>query len=281
MDREVVLAILVALLCGSALTAAAWYPTGTPVAPTGRTLERRAWQRVWFPFGPAALLFAALCGWALVEPERAERVPACLLWAAVPFTVVLTRATWRAVRSLVRSRHDLTVATVGLFRPRMILAPGMATRLDERALAAACAHERAHARHRDPLRLWLAQLGSDLLWPWPAASARFACWRQALELARDEEARLDGIAGPDLATAILTTLRFQERHAPMNAAPLGGDAAFVAERVAYLMRPLRTQAVQTRTRTLWLVGVAAGVVAAVLLGTEFGERVVGTILATV
>lgn len=79
MDRELVLAILVALLCGSALTAVAWCPSGVPEASSARSFERRAWRRLWLPFVPAVLVFAALCGWALVEPADAERVPsACM-----------------------------------------------------------------------------------------------------------------------------------------------------------------------------------------------------------
>jgi hypothetical protein len=281
MDRELVLAILAALLCGSASTAAGWYPTGSPVASSGRALERRAWRRMWLPFGPAVLLFAALCGWALVEPEDAERVPTCLLWSAVPFATVLLRAAWRALRSLASAHQDQAIATVGVFRPRIILSPRIAAALDQEALAAALEHERAHARHRDPLRLWLAQLGSDLLWPWPAAAARFLCWRRALELARDEEVRLEGIAGPDLAAAILVALRFSRQGAALNAPTLGGDASFVEERIARLMQPLETEAPRAKESALWLVAMTAGVTGAVLLGTEFGERAVRAFLAVV
>jgi hypothetical protein len=244
-------------------------------------LERRAWWRMWIPFGPAVLMFAALCGWALVEPARAERVPTCLLWAALPFAAVLARAAWRALRSLTSSHRDLPVATVGFFRPRIILSPRIAAALDEHALAAAFTHERAHARHRDPLRLWLAQLGSDFLWPWPTAYGRFLHWRQALELARDEEARLSGVAGPDLAAAILASFRCHQGDASLSAATLGGDASFVEERIARLMRPLETEAPQANKSARWLLALAVGIMLAVLLGTEFGERVVGTLLTVV
>ena len=281
MDRELVLAILVALLCGSALTATGWWPTGSPVAASGRALERRAWRRLWVPFGPAGLLLAALCGWALVEPADAERVPNCLLWGAGPFAAVVVRAAWRAWRSLASSHHDQAIATVGLIRPRIVFSPRIAKALDEQALAAAFEHERAHARHRDPLRLWLAQLGSDLLWPWPAARARFQCWRRALELARDEEARLSGVAGPDLAAAILAALRFSRRRASLSAAALGGDELLVAERIACLMRPLETEAAQADKRGMWLLALAVGITLAVVLGTEFGERAVRVFLAVV
>ena len=278
MDRELVLAILVALLCGSALTAAGWWSTGSPVAASGRALERWAWRRLWVPCGPAGLLLAALCGWALVEPADAERVPNCLLWGAVPFAAIVVRAAWRAWRSLANAHQDQAIATVGLMRPRIILSARIAKALDERALAAAIEHERAHVRHRDPLRLWLAQLGSDLLWPWPAAQSRLECWRRALELARDEEARLRGVAGPDLAAAILASLRLSRGRASLSAAALGGDESLVADRITCLMRPLETAAPQAK-RGFWLLALAVGTILALVLGTAFGERAVRILLA--
>lgn len=279
MDRELVLAILVALFCGGALTVAGWYPTGSPHAASAAALERRAWRRMWVPFGPAVLLFAALCGWALVEPADAECVPNSLLWAAVPFAAVLARALWRAVRALRASHYDAGVGTIGLFQPRIVLSAHLATCLDAHALAAALEHERAHARHRDPFRLWLAQLGSDLLWPWPSAYARFLCWRRALELARDEEARLNGISGADLAAAILGALRFSAASAPLSAATLAGDESFIKERIARLMRPL--EATAPHTLVMWPLALAVGALFAVRLGTAFGERVVRTVLGLV
>jgi hypothetical protein len=280
MDRELVLAILVALLCGSALLAAGGWPIALPAGLSGRALERRAWRRVWLPFWPALLLFAALCGWALVEPADAEPVPNCLLWSAVPFAAVLVRALWRAFHSLPRAHEAQGIVTVGLLRPQLLLSPRLAERLDERALNAACEHERAHAHHHDPLRLWLAQVGTDLLWPWPAAAARLRCWRAALELARDEEARLRGVEGPDIAAAILMVFRFYPPGTPSTAAALGSDAALLERRIARLMLPLEADTLPPSNGPLRLL-VLAGVILAVLLGSVFGEHAVRTFLAVV
>jgi BlaR1 peptidase M56 len=281
MDRELVLAVLVALLCGGALAATAWWPSGLPAAVSGRGLERQAWRRLWLPFTPALLVFAALCGWALVEPACAERLPNCLLWGAMPFAAILLRATWRAWRSLTSPYGDQAVATVGLFRPRLIVSPRLVTALDERALAAALAHERAHARHHDPLRLWLAQLGSDLLWPWPMAAARLQEWRSALEVARDEEARVSGITGPDLAAAILASLRITRGTVPLSTATLGGDVERIEQRLARLLRPLEAEFPASRAHTVRLLLFAAGMAVAVLLGSAFGEPLVRSLLAAV
>ena len=277
MDRELVLAVLVAVLCGGALVAAGWWPARMPIATCGRVLERRAWRRLWLPLVPAALLFAALCGWASGEPAAAERVPTALLVGALPFGAVVLRAVWRAGRSATSAHAEVAVGTVGLVRPRIIISPRAAMGLDAGALAAAVAHERAHMRHRDPLRLWLAQLGSDLCYPWPQAAVRFRCWRQALELARDEEARFSGIPGPDLAAAILASLKFHRAAAPVRAASMVGDATFVKDRIARLMQPLEPAESHGKSAA-WVLGVGLAVVLALLFGTAFGERVVRSFL---
>ncbi len=166
MDRELVLAILTALLGGGALTLAGWWPAEADAAPDC-SCERRAWRRIWLPLAPSLVTLGALAGWAINEPQDAERVPNLLLWAALPFVMIFLRTGWRAVRALRATNDDYPAATVGLIRPRVVISPQIVQVLDAAVLAAALAHERAHVRHRDPLRLWLAQIATDLLWPWP------------------------------------------------------------------------------------------------------------------
>jgi len=279
MDRELVLTVMVALFCGGVAFAFGWCPAALCTSASGHHLERVSWRRLWLPLIPMAVLLAALCGWALVEPARAESVSGCLLMASVPFGVCLARATLRAVWSLVQRSPNLLAGTTGLVRPRMVLSPALASRLDRGSLAAAIQHERAHARHRDPLRLWLAQLATDLQWPWPAARRRLGRWTQALELARDEEARLSGVDGADLAAAIVAAIRLGQTTVSPATATLTGDASFIQERIARLLNPL---AVQSEGRgpssrlVLWLL--TPSLLLAVALGSVFGERVVGTLL---
>jgi hypothetical protein len=275
MDRELVLAVLIATLCGGALTASGCWPIALPHRSAESALEPQAWRRLWRPLLPAALILAALGGWALNEPADAERVPDYLLWIALPFTVIFARALWRALHALKNPAADQAAATVGLLKPRIFISEQITATLDPDALAAAVAHEQAHARHRDPLRLWLAQIGTDLLWPWPAAQSRMVCWKQALELARDDEARHDGAAGPDLAAAILTVLRVSGASAPSAAATLGGEEAFLKQRVARLLQPLAADSTRPPRNALWLpIAVLLGITLASLAGTVFGEGAV-------
>ncbi len=279
MDRELVLAVLAALLCGGAVTVCAPWPATSPMASDSRIAERRAWRRLWMPFLPALLIMAALLGWALREPANAERVPNPVLACALPFAALFLRAAWRALRALGVARQNLPAAPVGLLRPRIVISPQLRQALDAAAVDAVLEHEKAHARHFDPLRLWLAQAATDVLWPWPSARSRLMCWKRALELARDDEARLRGASGPDLAAAILAVLRANSG-ASQAAAMLGGDQAFVQHRVARLLRPLNIVAPQKGRGARWLLAAAAvfALSVAVATGSAFGEHAVRVLL---
>jgi beta-lactamase regulating signal transducer with metallopeptidase domain len=220
-----------------------------------------------------------LCGWALAEPDPTpEKASMLLILASVPFTLLFGRAAIRAVWSLVRDEGEVVTATVGLLRPWVLFSPYLAKALDDRTIEAALAHERAHARHRDPLRIWIAQLATDLQWPWPQAQKRFGLWILALEFARDEEARASGVDGSDLATAILASARLgRPAILPANAA-LIGDSSTLKERISRLLEPLPLDPPRTHTMTLTAVVVIPVLLGAIGFGSVFGERIVGTLL---
>lgn len=229
MNRELVLTVLALDLGGSAYVlggigtgaAGQWMrrrsrALDAPADPVAELstfeLERRAWRRIWAPLWPCLGVLAFLFGWAIHEPEGgAQALPVLAFLFALPFALLAMRAALRAVRSAaaaakVAKAKPLAV-TVGLLRPRTLISPILRQALDAAALAAVREHEAAHARHRDPMRVWLAQLVTDLQWPVPSARRRFASWRVALELARDDEARSRGIDGGDLAAGLLAVAR--------------------------------------------------------------------------
>jgi len=276
MERECCLSMLIALFGGTALLACGWWPTAHARAGSARLLERIAWRRVWLPLVPALAAAGWLCGWALAEPDPVpERVPVSIVLMSVPFALLLARTAIRACWSLTADQGDPGTATVGLLRPWILFSPHLAKTLDDRKIEAALEHERAHARHRDPLRIWLAQLASDLQWPWPQAHARLRRWLLALELARDEEARAAGIEGSALADAILASIRFDQRvNRPLQAA-LIGDPSALKERVTRLLDPLPANSEETPAgaRAAFFI-VAPALLLALALGTIFGERVI-------
>ena len=228
------------------------------------------------PLLPAALLLAALGGWALLEPEQSEVVPLVLVASALPFGALLLRATRRAIRALNVHGIEVAAATVGLVTPRVIVSSKLAAVLDAEALRAVRAHEAAHVRHFDPLRLWIAQVAADLQWPWPGASRRFEAWREALELARDEEARREGVEGADLAAGVLAAARLAERPAPVVIACATGAGSLLQTRVLRLLEPLGPEEPGPASRGVWVVALLA---AAAALGAAFGERVIPAVFA--
>jgi len=243
-------------LCGPLVLACGWVPGGRREGSPAQQLERETWLRVWLPIVPALLVFAILVGWALQEPDDAdEKLRPVLCAIGAPFCLVWARALARAVRALFRGRHA-SAATVGLLRPRVLIAQELIENLDVEALRAVHAHEAAHARHRDPARLWIAQLAADLQWPWPSAKRRLAEWRAALELARDEEARASGIAGEDLAEAIVVAARLAAGVQMPTPIALVEAGANLRDRIERLLSPAGASRPSSTRSTVLVVGTA-------------------------
>ena len=274
MDREIVFSVLVILLAGAVL------PFGTalalPVAhggsatAAGRELERAALRRLLLPLAPMTIVVSMLLGWAAAEPENSERLPWAAFVAAVPVLAVWMRAVQRARKALAAPRVR-TAAAVGLIHPCVVVAAHFANAVDEDVLEAALAHERAHVRRRDPLRIWLAQIVTDLQWPFPGARERFVAWRAALELARDEEAR-ETVRGFDLAAAVLAAARLERSTSPAVAGISSADSRFEL-RIHRLLSPVPPTS--RDSRGLLVIGAATVLVAgAFFAGLTFGEAVV-------
>lgn len=285
MGRETLLTLLVVLFGGLAMQPLALLRWPNPVAASPDVAERRAWLQLWLPIVPVLLVGAWMGGWALREPDpvRARFDHGMVIGASIPFAVLALRAAARAVWVLVREPVELPVCTTGWLRPRVFFSPHLARMLDEAQIDAALAHERAHARHRDPLRIWLAQLATDLQWPWPWAHRRFEAWLELLEHARDDEARRDGASGTDLASVVVATARqarLLSRPRPVGGwlrseAALLGDSRSLAFRVERLLAPLPEEghpanaSVLGAPSALALLGLAA--CAAFALGALFGN----------
>lgn len=298
MGRELLLTLLVLSLGGAAQQFLAWLPPVRQIAASAADLERRAWLRLWYPMIPPAAVTAWLVGWALTQTDPvsvpvgdAGMVIVCI--TCVPFGLVLARALLRTGWSLLRRAPEAGVSTVGLVLPHSVFSPFLAKTLDHDAIEAALAHEAAHARNRDPLRIGIAQLITGLQWPWPQARARLESWLDALEMARDEEAREAGTDGQDLAAAVLATARFLQArddagypaaHGPLPVrASLTGDAAFLRERVARLLAPLpealpSERSGQGSAKTA-IVLLAAALLGSLTLGLAYGGVAVHLLLA--
>ncbi len=206
MEREAVFGLVSAMVSGPLLLLPNLVRGGAPRASEGG--EPAAWAAIWWAVAPTVVAVAVVLGWALREPDPSdEAVSPMRIALALALLLPWGRAAVRAARALRSPGRVRGAGTVGLLLPKVVLEPDFAERVPADVLAAAVAHERAHAAHFDPLRLWLAQIGTDLQWPSSAAAARFATWRTALEWARDDDARRTGVRGEDLAAAILAVAR--------------------------------------------------------------------------
>jgi Zn-dependent protease with chaperone function len=90
----------------------------------------------------------------------------------------------------------------GLMRPRIYVSSGALAALGPAELAALLAHERHHARRRDPLRRAVARMLGGALFFLPVLPRLLERYRDEAELAADEAALRDGHAAA-LAAALL------------------------------------------------------------------------------
>ncbi|TAM37916.1 MAG: hypothetical protein EPN61_14650 [Burkholderiaceae bacterium] len=295
MERESLLTILVVLLGGLALQPAALLSLRALPAGGGRAAERSAWLRLWLPVVPTLLVAAWLCGWALQEPDPVHDYVDrwVLIGACLPFALVAVRAVLRAIWALAQKPAERDICTAGLLRPRILFSPFLAKALDEGQVGAAWEHERAHVRHCDPLRIWLAQIATDMQWPWPWARERFNAWLEVLECARDDEARRNGASGVDLAAAVLATVR-QSVATPSargtlwkfgvpTDALLVGNLQALQRRIARLLSPLQELEASPGRLLAGLPSAEVSLIGALLiacaLGVHYGEHLLPPLLA--
>jgi hypothetical protein len=281
MERESLLATLILISGGFVLQLFAAWPSRRGDDSPSRKLEVLRWFALWWPAATALTVAAWLCGWALSQPDPVPgHVNGLIFVVATPFLIIGGRAVLRAAWSLCHSPRGFGIATVGFFRPRVVVAPELERALDARALRAALAHERIHVLHRDPLRIWLAQFVTDLQWPWGTAQRRFTDWLAVLELARDDEARAGGIDGADLAAAVLGSVRFQVRISGATATLIGRPEALPG-RIARLLEPLPASAAAPLVETPYVTLTCALLlvwVFAIALGLACGQPLIDQLL---
>lgn len=114
----------------------------------------------------------------------------------------------------------------GWLHPKVYVSTGAVARLDRTALEAVVAHERHHARSRDPLRLAAGRVLARALFFVPNLGALVLRQQSLAELSADEAAVN---AAPDNRSALARAmLSFSD-------APAGGAAGFDPARVDYLL----------------------------------------------
>ena len=276
MDRSAVVVTVfvafaaIALWCSALLAAVP--------RPGQFSAEAAAWRRIFQPLIAPLLIVAAVLGWVVADPDDCESVGVTVSAIAVAAGLVILRALVRAVRAA-RARSPVLAGTLGLFSPTIYVSPEVRSALDERSLAALLTHERAHARHRDPARLLIAQFATDIQWPLPGARRRWLAWRQALEIARDDEALEAGVDGADLAHAIVTCARVAQRVSVGDAiAHVLGAGEMLTSRVQRLLNEPTLPRLAGACQHRWAI-VIVGVPLSFFIGTTLGDAMIEGLLS--
>lgn len=226
----------VLLTASSALPLAWFMSAGVHQAETGRSalaclLDHDNAALCFEPAFFASLLAGATAFACIRATQRARKVAPSSSQAGRVLSELLERLVVEHAalaglrgRFVTTDQADFTIATMGLFVPRVFVGVGFANKLTNNMLASALAHEAEHVHSRDPLRYLLLDLalainpfGRFLLAP------HMKRWRAAREAHCDREAVLHGAAPLPLADAIVRAAR----PALTAAAPLGASETSV------------------------------------------------------
>lgn len=140
-------------------------------------------------------------------------------------------ATSGADDSLLIPLEEPCAFVIGFVRPRVVVSRGLRTCLSEAEVEIILAHERAHARRRDPLRQLLASIG--LLWHVPGISSCLdGTFRLCQELIADRAAVSKSADKQRVANTLVRYAKLRPRMT--IPAPAFGDSG-IAKRVRSLM----------------------------------------------
>lgn len=147
--------------------------------------------------GSGAFAVIALAGRSVLRQVRASRHFLATLKIIGP-------ARFAAPRTLVFADEAPQAFCAGLLRPRIYVSTGAVAALAEDELQAVLAHERHHARCRDPLRLLIARTARDALFFLPGMRQLAERYAALAELAADRAAvHASGGQRRPLAAALL------------------------------------------------------------------------------
>lgn len=200
--------LLAIALLGLSATVAAGVLAATRIELTGPPLAAfaAACQRWLLPqFTTASLLVGALGGVSLAAVALCVRSAARQLLAARAFErgLPVTGGLSGLPRGWVVADRVPQAFCIGWLRPRIYLSQGALDVLDEAERDAVIAHERHHARRRDPLRLLLARSLGEGLFFLPVLRRLAQRYEDLAELAADEAAVNAARGTRPLASALL------------------------------------------------------------------------------
>jgi beta-lactamase regulating signal transducer with metallopeptidase domain/Mg-chelatase subunit ChlD len=247
----------------------------TAACPCGLLAETGMWASqapigwllllVWSGFTIARLMALAHGTWCLARWRRFAR-PADRdrLYAACRCDV--------ADLPVLESAAVTVPCVVGILRPCILLPQGMAAALEAPALRHVLLHEEAHARRRDPLCFFAAELCAALLFWHPLAALARRRMESAAEDACDAYVLGRGIDGASYARTLLTVLEnAAPRRAGLAPCPLGGLGAPGGSQLRRRVTRILSR-MPHASRPMALLAGGALVAAAAGASTEIGVR---------
>jgi len=286
----------------SSLVACGW-------SALGRGQRRKALDAAGFLFGlrifpiAVSILFAIFLTlpsfwlmerWSFDEDGMTFLLAVCTLLLLTAGMARVLRAAWRtrqsvtnwlrnsgsdkdaSVRAMRSADGAPAVILVGVFRPQIMVSDIAAAVLSEEELRVAIRHELGHQRSRDNLKKALINA-----MPFPGMSSMEAAWRQAAELAADDEAVKDRQDALDLASALIKLSRSSQRWPePELASGLVCDSSAIRLRVQRLLqwreagRSFRRSWPWATLFLLTVVGIASNYRATLLLTHRITELLV-------
>jgi Zn-dependent protease with chaperone function len=163
----------------------------------------------------------------------------------------------------------VTALTAGLFRPQIFLSTGLLQRLDAEHVEAVLAHERAHARRHDGLRLALARLWAPAVLTGPQALL-------VKDLRRAAELSCDADAAQQVGDALRVADAMIQAHRHQHPVATGPQTSHGDERVPDVVQRV-TQLIDapfSSSRVVAWLTLAMGTVAALtaLLGVNLAHH---------
>ncbi len=160
------------------------------------------------------------------------------------------------LRRIVLSPDSVMPSVRGVFRPRVWIPLSLFSALDDRHFKAVLAHEAAHVRRREPLRLWIQSVALAFFFFFPPLWLVLRRLHATAEVACDEATIAKGVEPRDLARALARTLRLG-LSCPAPAAAFGSRRrSLLVERLERLQRHRRSESMRHHRLALILAGAA-------------------------
>ncbi|OAS82541.1 MULTISPECIES: M56 family metallopeptidase [Metabacillus] len=147
--------------------------------------------------------------------------------------------------------HEHIAFTFGFFKPTIVLSTELIAMLDHAELEAVIYHESAHQRYFDPLKVFVLQMISEVMWYIPLTKWAYQNYKIMIELAADEYAvnRMGSELGLGSALLKLVKTRLKGNATSVLVPFADGTVDF---RIKQLIEPESSIPVKLQTKSVFI-----------------------------